>query len=113
MDTKGVLRFSTSRFRHLRIIFSNIGLKIFPSESKMRLYVSPALTHLQQVDLVVDKLLLDPAGSSITGEIKAVHVLRARDLHSYICSVFAVLKNLTSYFHEDPEHEVNVLIGGD
>ena len=113
VDTKSLLWLSTSGFRRLRIIFSNIGLKIFPSESKMRLYVSPALTHLQQVDLAVDKLLLESAGSSITREIKAVHVLRARDLHSYICSVFAVPKNLTSYFHEDPEHEVNVLIGGD
>ena len=113
VDTKGLLRFSTSGFRRLRIIFSNIGLKIFPSESKMRLYESPALTHLQQVDLAVDKLLLESAGSSITREIKAVHVLKASDLHSYICSVFTVLKNLTSYFHEDPEHEVNVLIGGD
>ena len=63
VDTKGLLRFSTSGFRRLRIIFSNIGLKIFPSESKMRLYESPALTHLQQVDLAVDKLLLESAGS--------------------------------------------------
>ena len=79
----------------------------------MRLYESPGFTHLQQADLAVDKLLLESAGSSTTREIKAVHVLKARDLHSYICSVFAILKNQTTYFHEHPEREVNILIGGD
>ena len=49
----------------------------------------------------------------MTREIKTVHVLRARNLHSYICSVFAILKKQTTYFHEHPEHEVNILIGGD
>ena len=49
----------------------------------------------------------------MTREIKTVHVLRARDLHSYICSVFAILKKRTTYFHEHPEREVNILIGGD
>ena len=49
----------------------------------------------------------------MTREIKTVHVLRARDRHSYICSVFAILKKRTTYFHEHPEREVNILIGGD
>ena len=39
--------------------------------------------------------------------------MRARDLPSYICSVFAILKKRTTYFHEHAEHEVNILIGGD
>ena len=47
VNTKSLLRLSTSGFRHLRIIFSNIGLKIFPSEPKMRLYESSGLIHLQ------------------------------------------------------------------
>ena len=79
----------------------------------MRLYESSGLTHLQQADRAVDKLLLESTGSSMTREIKTVHVLRARDLHSYICSVFAILKKRTTYFHEHPEREVNILIGGD
>ena len=41
----------------LRIIFSDMRMKIFPSEPKMRLYESSGLTHLQQADLAVDKLL--------------------------------------------------------
>ena len=49
----------------------------------------------------------------MTREIKTVHVLRARDRHSYVCSVFAILKKRTTYFHEHPEREVNILIGGD
>ena len=113
VNTKSLLRLSTSGFRRLRIIFSNIGLKIFPSEPKMRLYKSSSLTHLQQADRAVDKLLLESTGSSMTREIKTVHVLRARDLHSYICSVFTILKKRTTYFHEHPKREVNILIGGD
>ena len=83
--------------------------------SKMKLYESSGLTHLQQDDLAVDidKLLLESTGSSMTREIKTVHVLRARDLHSYICSVFTILKKQTTYFHEHPKREVNILIGGD
>ena len=53
----------------------------------MRLYESSGLTHLQQADRAVDKLLLESAGSTMTREINTVHVLRARDLHSYICSL--------------------------
>ena len=113
VDTKSLLRLSTSGFRRLRTIFSNMGLKIFPSEPKMRLYESSGLTHLQQADLAVDELLLESTGSSSTREIKTVHVLRARDLHSYICSVFAILNKRTTYFLEHPEREVNILIGGD
>ena len=113
VDTKSLLWLSASGFRRLRIIFSNIGLKNFPSELKMRLYESSGLTHLQQADLAVDKLLLESTGSSMTREIKTVHVLRACDLHSYICSVFAILKKQTTYFHEHPEREINILIGGD
>ena len=112
VDTKSLLRLSTSGFRHLRIIFPNIGLNIFPSEPKMRLYESSGLTHLQQADRAVDKLLLESSGSSMTREIRAIHILRAPDLHSYICPVFAILKKQTTYFHEHPEHEVNILIGG-
>ena len=59
MHTKSLLRLSTSRFRRLRIILSKIGLKIFPSGPKMRLSESSGLTHLQQADLTVDKLLLE------------------------------------------------------
>ena len=84
VDTKSLLRLSTSAFRHLRIIFSNIGFKVFRLEVKMRLYESLGLTHLQQTDLVVDKLLLESTGSSMTREIKTVHVLTARDLHNCI-----------------------------
>ena len=84
-DTKSLLWLSTSAFRHLRIIFSNIGFKVFRLEVKMRLYESSGLSHLQQTDLAVDKLLLESTGSSMTREIKTVHVLTARDLHSYIC----------------------------
>ena len=51
----------------------------------MRLYESLCLTHLQQTDLAVDKLLLESTGSSMTREIKTVHALTACDLHSYIC----------------------------
>ena len=85
VDTKSLLRLSTSAFRHLRIIFSNIGFKVFRLEVKMRLYESWGLTHLQQTDLAVDKLLLESTGSSMTREIKTVHALTACDLHSYIC----------------------------
>ena len=113
VDTKSLLRLSTSAFRHLRIIFSNIGLKVFRLELKMRLYESSGLTHLQQTDLAVDKLLLESTGSSMTREIKTVHVLTARALHGSISSVFAILKKQTTYFHEHPEHKVNILIGGD
>ena len=108
VDTKSLLRLSTLGFWRLRIIFSNIGLKIFPSEPKMRLYESSSLTHLLQADLAVDKLLLESTGSSMTREIQTVHVLRARDLHSYICSVFTILKKRATYFHEHPEREVNI-----
>ena len=50
----------------------------------MRIYESLCLTHLQQTDLAVDKLLLESTGSSMTREIKTVHVLTARDLHNCI-----------------------------
>ena len=113
VDTKSLLRLFTPAFRHLRIIFSNIGLKVFRLELKMRLYESSGLTHLQQTDLAVDKLLLESTGSSMTREIKTVHVLTARDFHSYICSVFAILKKQTTYFHGHLEHKVNILIGSD
>ena len=76
VDTKSLLQLSTSGFRGLRIIFSNIGLKIFPSEPKM-IYESSGLIHLQQADLVVDKLLLESPGSSVIKEIKTVHVLKS------------------------------------
>ena len=99
VDTKSLLQLSTSGFWHLRITFSNIGFKVFPSEPKMRLYESLCLTHLQQTDLAVDKLLLEFTGSSMKREIKTVHALAACDLHSYICSVFAMLKKQTTYFH--------------
>ena len=79
----------------------------------MRFYETSTLTHLQWDDLAVDKLLLDSTQSSMTREINTIHVLRARDLHSYICSVFAILKKHTAYFHEHPERETNILIGGD
>ena len=59
-------------------------MKIFPSESKMRLYESSDLTHLQQADMAVNKLLLESTGSSMKREIKTVHVLRVRDLYSYV-----------------------------
>ena len=79
----------------------------------MRLYESSGLSHLQQTDLAVDKLLLESTGSSMTREIKTVHVLTARDLHSYICSVLVILKKEATYFHGHPERKVNILIGGD
>ena len=79
----------------------------------MRLYESLCLTHLQQTDLAVDKLLLEFTGSSMKREIKTVHALAACDLHSYICSVFAILKKQTTYFHQHPQHTVKILIGGD
>ena len=50
----------------------------------MRLYESSDLTHLQQADMAVDKLLLESTGSSMKREIKTVHVLRVRDLYSYV-----------------------------
>ena len=84
VDTKSLLPLSTSAFRHLRIIFSNIGFKVFRLEVKMRLYESSGLTHSQETDLAVDKLLLESTGSSMTREIKTVHVLTARDFHSCI-----------------------------
>ena len=49
----------------------------------------------------------------MTREIKTVHILRARDLCSYVCSVFVILNKRTTYFLEHPEREVNILIGGD
>ena len=90
-----------------------MGMKIFPSELKMRLYESLGLTNLQQADMAVNKLLLEYTGSSMWREIKTVHVLRVRDLHSYVCSVFTILKKRTTYFLEHPEREVNILIGSD
>ena len=113
VETKSLLRLSTLALRYLRIIFSNIGLKVFRLELKMRLYESSGLTHLQQTDLAVDKLLLESTGSSMTREINTVHVLTARDLHGSISSVFAILKKQTTYFHEHPEQKVNILIGGE
>ena len=79
----------------------------------MRLYESSGLTNLQQADQEVDKLLLESAGSTMTREINTVQALRALGLHSYICSVFAILKKRATYFHEHPERKVNILIGGD
>ena len=49
----------------------------------------------------------------MTREIKTVHILRVRDLCSYVCSVFVVLNKRTTYVLEHPEREVNILIGGD
>ena len=113
VDTKSLLLLSRSAFKHLRILFSNSGFKVFPSEPKMRLYESSGLTHLQQTDLAVDKLVGESTGSSMTREIKTVHVLTARDLHSYICSVLPILKKQATYFHGHPERQVNILIRGD
>ena len=48
----------------------------------------------------------------MTRKIKQVHVFRARDLHSYVCSVFAILNQGTTYFFEHPDRKVNILIGG-
>ena len=75
VDTKSLLRLSTSGFRSLRILFSNIGLKIFPSEPKM-IYESSDLIHLQQADLAVDKQLFESTRSSMAREIKTIHVLK-------------------------------------
>ena len=58
----------------------------------MRFYELSGLTHLQQADIAVGKLLLESTGSSVTRKIKTVYVLRVCDLHSYVCSVFAILK---------------------
>ena len=43
---------------------------------------------------------------------KLVHILRARILHSYICSVFAILNKRTTHFLEHLERQVDILTGG-
>ena len=78
---------------------------MFRSETKMKLYESSGLTHLQQDDLAVNKRLVESTGSSMTREIKTVQVLRACDLRNYVCSVFAILHNRTTYSLEHPQGE--------
>ena len=51
VDMKSLLRLSTSEFRRLRGIFSNIRLDIFPSEPNVRLWL---LSH--QVSLICSRL---------------------------------------------------------
>ena len=111
VDVKALLHIPMATFRKLRIMLSKFGVKIFPSEPKMRREMISRIEHLKDAQMECEELLMeDVSGDRL---LKEIPVLMSKNLIGYISSVFLKLQENGNLFFADPDSTVQIAIGGD
>ena len=111
VDVKALLHIPMATFRKLRIMLSKFGVKIFPSEPKMRREMISRIEHLKDAQMECEELLMeDVSGDRL---LKEIPVLMSKNLIGYISRVFLKLQENGNLFFADPDSTVRIAIGGD
>ena len=111
VDVKALLRIPMATFRKLRIMLGKFGVKIFPSEPRMRQEITSRIEYLKDAQIECKEILME--GVSGNSLLKEIPVLISKNLIAYISGVFVKLQEGGNSFFADPDSTVRIDIGGD
>ena len=111
VDVKALLLIPMATFRKLRIMLGKFGVKIFPSEPRMRQEMTSRIEYLKDAQMECEEILMeDVSGDSL---LKEIPVLISKNLIAYISGVFGKLQEDGNSFFADPDSTDRIDIGGD
>ena len=81
VDVKALLHIPMATFRKLRIMLSKFGVKIFPSEPRMKREMTSRIEHLKDAQMECEELLME----DISGDrlLKEIPVLMSKNLKCF------------------------------
>lgn len=105
VDLKVLMSLPWAGIRRMHAILRNFGIRIFPSETKMRAEIGERVEHIKEADMRSEKMLLEFAD----GDYRLTEVFYSNNLIGYLEAAFSKLQ--TTFY--EARDVVWVVLSGD